>query len=133
MILTLIGVVLLVVGIILMYIFAESYTYDYVYGIGIGAMMMGFLVTIVCVWVIVTNHVTVQKDIYEAELERTSIVKQIEVVSNNYEDVSKATVIKNVYDWNKNVHSIKYWGKNPWTSWFWSQKYVDSLEYIEME
>ena len=74
-----------------------------------------------------------KKDIYEAGLERNAIIKQIGVINTDYEDISKATVIKNVYDWNKNVHSIKYYGKNPWTSWFWSQKYVDSLEYIDVE
>lgn len=52
---------------------------------------------------------------------------------SDYEDVSKTTVIANAYDWNKEVHNAKYWAKNPWTSWFWSQKLVDSLEYIELD
>ena len=76
---------------------------------------------------------TANKYIYEYSLERESIVKQVECISSDYEDVSKATVIANVYDWNKEVHNMKYWAKNPWTSWFYSQKFVDSLEYIELE
>lgn len=33
----------------------------------------------------------------------------------------------------KKERNAKYWAKNPWTSWFWSQKLVDSLEYIELD
>lgn len=82
---------------------------------------------------IIAAQCTANKDIYEYNLQRESIVKQVECISSNYEDVSKATVIENVYDWNKEVYNTKYWAKNPWTSWFYSQKFVDSLEYIELE
>lgn len=82
---------------------------------------------------IICQHCTVNKEIYEYSLERESIIKQVECISSDYEDVSKATVIANVYDWNKKVHNTKYWAKNPWTSWFYSQKFVDSLEYIELD
>ena len=82
---------------------------------------------------IICRHCAANKDIYEYSLKRESIVKQVECISSDYEDVSKATVIANVYDWNKEVYNAKYWAKNPWTSWFWSQKFVDSLEYIELE
>ena len=81
----------------------------------------------------ITNIMLDDKDIYEYSLKRESIVKQVECISSDYEDVSKATVIANVYDWNKEVYNAKYWASNPWTSWFWSQKFVDSLEYIELE
>lgn len=83
--------------------------------------------------IIIKSQCTANKTIYEYSLERESIVKQVECISSDYEDVSKATVIANVYDWNKEVHNAKYWAKNPWTSWFYSQKFVDSLEYIELE
>lgn len=83
--------------------------------------------------IIISQHCTVNKDIYEYNLERESIVKQVECISSDYEDVSKATVIANVYDWNKEVYNTKYWAKNLWTSWFYSQKFVDSLEYIELD
>ena len=33
--------------------------------------------------------------------------------------------------WNKLVLEKKYWAKNPWTSWFLSQKVVDNLKYID--
>lgn len=97
------------------------------------AMFIGVFAILIEIPFIVCQHCTVNKKIYEYNLERESIVKQVECISSDYEDVSKATVIANVYDWNKEVYNAKYWAKNPWTSWFWSQKFVDSLEYIELE
>ena len=82
--------------------------------------------------IIIISHSTVNKDIYEYNLERESIVKQAECVSSEYENITRSTVIANIYEWNKKIHSTKYWAKNPWTSWFYSQKFVDSLEYIEL-
>lgn len=91
------------------------------------------LITIVVFALGIFGYILYDKDIYEHNLERESIVKQVECISSDYEDVSKTTVIANAYDWNKEVHNAKYWAKNPWTSWFWSQKLVDSLEYIELD
>ena len=31
------------------------------------------------------------------------------------------------------VYDEKYWGNNIWTNWFFNQKVVDSLEYINLE
>ena len=67
-----------------------------------------------------------------AQLDRESIIQQLECVASNYEDVSKTTVIDKVYQWNKGVHSAKYWSQNLWTNWFWSKEYVYSLKYIDM-
>ena len=53
--------------------------------------------------------------------------------NSDYEDASKAAVIQRVYEWNKKVYNAKYWSSNPLTNWFWNKKYVDSLEYIELE
>lgn len=39
--------------------------------------------------IIICQHCTVNKDIYEHNLERESIVKQVECISSDYEDVSK--------------------------------------------
>ena len=47
------------------------------------------------------------------------------------ENISKSDVIKDVSEWNKMVLEKKYWSKNPWTSWFFSQKVVDDLKYID--
>lgn len=137
MIITLITIAIFVLGVI-GYIFYNRdiipWKYkEYIEFLSLCAVTIAGIAILIELPIIIGSHCTVNKDIYEYNLERESIVKQVECISSDYEDVSKATVIANVYDWNKKVHNTKYWAKNPWTSWYYSQKFVDSLEYIELE
>lgn len=136
MIITLIGIGLVVLGIICLFISERSLSYDMsfsLYACGAISFVIGLIITIVTVIVIFLNHTCVNNDIYTSKLTYESLIDRIEYIDSDYEDVSKSEVIKDVYEWNKSVHSAKYWSSNPWTNWFWSQKYVDSLEYIELE
>ncbi len=137
MIITLITIAVFVLGVI-GYIFYNRdiipWEYkEYIELLSLFAVTIAGIAILIELPIIIGSHCTVNKEIYEYNLERESIVKQVECISSDYEDVSKATVIANVYGWNKEVHNTKYWAKNPWTSWFYSQKFVDSLEYIELE
>lgn len=89
------------------------------------------IVVIVCILWIITAHVTVNRDIKINEVKYQTLIKRLEVITSEYEDVSKAEVIKDIGEWNEKVMSTKYWTYNPWTSWFNSKKLADSLEYIE--
>ena len=141
MIITLITIVILILGVIGGILGGILYDRDivprkckeYIALLSLCAVFMAGIAILIEIPGIICTHCTANKDIYEYSLKRESIVKQVECISSDYEDVSKATVIANVYDWNKEVYNAKYWAKNPWTSWFWSQKFVDSLEYIELE
>jgi hypothetical protein len=133
MIITLITIVVFVLG-IFGYILYERDIIPWEYkGYILCTVFIAAIIIAIELSIIISQHCTVNKDIYEYNLERESIVKQVECISSDYEDVSKATVIANVYDWNKEVYNTKYWAKNLWTSWFYSQKFVDSLEYIELD
>ena len=137
MIITLITIVVLALGVI-GYILSDRDIVprrckEYIALLSLCAVFMAGIAILIEIPGIICQHCTANKDIYEYSLKRESIVKQVECISSDYEDVSKATVIANVYDWNKEVYNAKYWAKNPWTSWFWNQKFVDSLEYIELE
>ena len=137
MIITLITIVIFILGIIgcMLYeldIIPWGYK-EYIELLSLCAGVIAVIAILIELPIIIGSQCTANKYIYEYSLERESIVKQVECISSDYEDVSKATVIANVYDWNKEVHNMKYWAKNPWTSWFYSQKFVDSLEYIELE
>ena len=138
MIITLIGIILIVLGIICFIIYYNSTslswkTEDSILGISIFSSLIGGIITLVALVYIISAHWAVNKQIYDASMERSSIIKQIEYINTNYEDISKVTVIQNVYEWNKKVHDAQYWSKNPWTNWFYSEDYVDSLYYIETE
>ena len=100
--------------------------------IGYLCISIGLAGLIICLVIIFNNNIGVNEKIYNAHLDRESIVQQLECVTSNYENVSKAAVIDKVYQWNKEVHFVKYWSQNPWTNWFWNKEYVYSLKYIDM-
>ena len=138
MILTLIFVGLIVLGIILMVLYYNDvFPYsvdDLMLSFGFIVLLIGMLGGIIVATFLIGGHCAVNKQIYNAKMEREAIVKQIECVDGmDNESVSKTTVISNVYKWNKKVYSAQYWSENPWTSWFWDKDYVNSLEYIDME
>ena len=88
---------------------------------------------IICIPSIIVEQCNTNKKICSKQLEYESLVKQCEIISSNYEDVSKANVIQKVYEWNVEVYDEKYWANSIWTNWFWNQKVVNSLEYIDLE
>ena len=134
MIITLIGVAMFALGIIgFLYYVSFDTNKDVIGFLSSVGIIIGFLWLLMCVLFITIPRCTAENDIYDANLERECVVNQIEYIDAEYEDVSKTIVIQNVYEWNKKVHAAQYWSSNPWTSWFWSKKYVNSLKYIELE
>ena len=133
MVITLLCIFVTIAGAILHYKFEDSCKYYDLDAGGIACMLLGGIATCIAVVAIIIGHAGVDVDIYKAHTQRESIIKQIECVNSEYEDITRSKVIEKAYDWNKNVYSAKYWGKSPFTNWFWSQEYVDSLEYIELE
>lgn len=93
--------------------------------------MIGFICLIGCIIGILCAHAVENKNIEMNNIEYESLCQRLEIVNSEYEDVSKSEVIKDVSEWNKMVLEKKYWSKNPWTSWFFSQKVVDELKYID--
>lgn len=134
MLLTLIGIILCVLGFAGLIFSAYKHRYD---NSGIEmfsgfALVLGIIWLTVCITFIIIAHCTIRNNISNDQYEREAIEKQVECLLSNYEDVSKTTVIQKAYDWNKKVYNAQYWSNNIWTNWFWSKKYVDSLEYIEL-
>ena len=105
----------------------------WVFPICVIGFAISILGTMICVPDMIITDCNTNKKIYTKQLEYESLVKQCQTVSSNYEDVSKANVIQKVYEWNVEVYDEKYWGNNIWTNWFFNQKVVDSLEYINLE
>lgn len=133
MIITLIGIVILVLSIIGLFLYNKDIITIDILDICMVGILLGFTWVLFCDLFIGAANIGVDRDIYNKQLEYESIVKQVECLNTNYEDVSKTTVIQNVYEWNRDVYNAKYWSENPWTSWFSNKRYVDSLKYIEME
>lgn len=137
MIWTLIGFIILAIGIFSAYINSQLLYFDWkedlTFDVSVIGIIIGCLASIAFLIIIIFAHVNVDKKIHDADMQYKSLVKQVECIDSDYEDVSKASVIENVYEWNRDVYDAKYWSENKWTNWFYDKDYVDSLKYIEME
>ena len=102
-----------------------------VYMIGLLSAVCGGLIAFIMVMVIIVNHVGVDATIEENRIEYESLCERYEIVTSEYEDVSKSDVIKDIAEWNKKVYRIKHWAYNPWTNWFYSKRIADDMKMIE--
>ena len=137
MIITLIGIALLIVvitGVLILNKLNLPYYIDDNIGFVLAMLAVaGTFITFICLTLILGSHVNVDFNIYNAQLKRDTIIKQIECVDTEYEDTSKIEVINRVYEWNQKVYKQKYYSESPWTNWLFNKKYADALEYIELE
>jgi len=85
----------------------------------------------ICGLIILITHTGVDAQIRSNQIEYESLCNRLEIVNSDYEDISKSDVIKDVADWNNRVNRALYWSQNTWTSWFYSQKEVSELKFIE--
>ena len=135
MIITLIAISLLIIAIAGFLILDKTHFSDIVDDIVcfITALsgVLGSITILICLMVILCSHIDVDYDIHKAQLEHDSIIKQLEYIDAEYENVSKVEIIQKVYEWNQKVYSEKHGSENLWINWFYSKKYADSLEYIE--
>lgn len=123
--------IITVVGAIIGFI-VMSLTDDEAFGM-IGGVFFGVGAIVGCIMLlmIITEHVGVSATIAKNQIEYESLCERQELISSEYEDVSKSDVIKDIAEWNKTVYSYKHWANNPWTSWFCSKKIADNMEMIE--
>ena len=137
MIITLIAISLIIIAIVGFLILDKTYFSDIVDEIVcfITALSgtLGSITLFICLMCILGSHIDVDYDIHNAQLERDSIIKQLEYIDAEYENVSKVEIIQKVYEWNQKVYREKRGSENLWINWFYSKKYADSLEYIELE
>lgn len=105
-------------------------------------IMHGVFVTIACVagfflilslLFLVCFHIGVNNKKELLKIEHDGLVKRLEIIDSNYEDVSKSDVIKDITEWNKRVQTTKYLYNSPFTNWFHPKEVVDCYEYIEIK
>lgn len=104
---------------------------DVVYTIGLLLTVCGGLIAFLMALCILLAHVGVDAKIEENRIEYESLCQRYEIVTSEYEDVSKSDVIKDIAEWNKDAYSYKHWAYNPWTSWFYSKRVADDMKMIE--
>lgn len=129
MILTIITVIASVVGVILLR--KNEYEEGVLFGLGLLFTIGGGLIAFIMAICIICAHVGVDAQIEENRIEYESLCERYEIVTSEYEDVSKSDVIKDIAEWNKDVYSYKHWAYNPWTCWFYSKRAADDMKMIK--
>lgn len=130
MILTILMVVITVIGIVML----RKSEYDGIaYWLGLLFAVSGVVMAVGMTICIICAHVGVDAVIEKNRIEYESLCQRYEIITSEYEDVSKSDVIKDIAEWNKEIYSYKYWANNPWTSWFYSKRVADSVEMIDIE
>ena len=89
MVITLLCILVAIVGTILHYKFKNSWKYDSLDITGYVCMLLGGIATCIAVVAIIIGHTGVEVDIHRAHAERESIIKQIECVNSEYEDITR--------------------------------------------
>ena len=131
MILTIITVIVIAVGVVLLH--KTEYETDSLFVLGLLLAVCGGIIAFIMAISITFAHVGVDTTIKRNRIEYESLCQRYEIVTSEYEDVSKSDVIKDIAEWNKNVYTYKHWANNPWTSWFYSKRVADDTKMIEME
>lgn len=123
--------IILIVACVIFWILEENTSCDFEIATIVTTVTSMIMVVIILLIFLIT-HIGTNQQIIENEIEYKALIEQVEIINSDYEDISKAMVIQNVAEWNKNVASVKYWVENPWTNWLWNKKVADSLKFIEM-
>lgn len=127
MILTIITLGVAIVGTLLFY-HAKS---EIMEGLGLILFVCGGLVGFIMMMIILSAHFGVDAQIEENRIEYNALCQRYEIITSEYEDVSKSEVIKDIAEWNKKVYCTKHWAYNPWTNWFYPKRVADDLKMIE--
>lgn len=137
MIITFIALGILIIGIILIILDEKTDIfgrfYDGIELLGGLFIILGTVASIICIGIILLKGVGEDRNIERNRMKYESLQRRIEVVNSEYEDASRSDLIKDINEWNEKVYNKKYWAKSPWTNWFFNQKIVDELEYIDFE
>ena len=128
MILTIIAMLMIPVGI---WMICKDKYEGVVYMLGLLFAVCGGLRAFIMAVCIIIAHIDVDAKIEENRIEYESLCQRYEIVTSEYEDVSKSDVIKDIAEWNKKVYSTKHWAYNPWTNWFYSKRVADDMKMIE--
>lgn len=129
MIFTILALIAVVIG-VLTIIFSKDDVADTV---GAGFTVIGGIFLLMFIIIIVGMHLTASKHIEQNKIQYDGLCKRLEVITSDYEDVSKSDVIADITEWNMGVYNKKFWAYNPWTSWFNPRKVADELNYISLE
>lgn len=139
MILTLISILMFLIGIILFIIGNNTGRYDLYLDVwGLITMLFGGIFAFICISIVIESHIHTVPKIQEIEYKQNCLIEQNNALKECEEEELDKTiviyynqVILNIAEWNGEVAKEKYWAYNPWTSWFYDKRVVDTMVLIE--
>ena len=132
--LTLLLIIIVIgISIFLSKIFLNSRRWDWAAVFPLIFTFVCFILLTLCLIDYFSENTFVDKNIQKKQIEYEYLIKQIEELDNDNEDVSSIKVIQKVSEWNQDVFTYKYGQKNPWTNIFYNKRYANSLRYIDLE
>lgn len=135
MILTILAVVLLVSGIgVLTFYFKKCYgcVEDWLSLLCIACIAIGAIFTVTFSCMIVGTHLNAEIEYENMVAQKTAIEYRLNQIDTNNQNVLvNGGIYNDILEYNAKLRSIKKWGKNPWTNWFYVDK-ITELDYIEL-
>ena len=125
MIITILGILLLIIGIILL----NKHSYNDILSLcGIIGFLIGAIITFMCTVCIIDvqtgKEVNYQNALYEKEV----LEYRIENMEN---DITGNEMLYNdIVEFNNELRNTKKWANNPWTNWFWNED-IATIDYVE--
>jgi cytochrome b subunit of formate dehydrogenase len=104
MIIMILLVILFITGVII----TIRHEYDGIDCLGTMMMLFSGAAIILCTIMIICTHVGVDYKINEDHMQYEGLCRRLEIISSDYEDVSKSEVIKDVTEWNTQVYHDQY-------------------------
>lgn len=133
MIWTLIVLGVIVIGVVLIILYFKNILDEFWTYLSVPMIFIGGIVMII---LLVNIGVDQGKgyNIEKAKQEKAELVYQLDEAKDRFDttDIHKMQIYTDIKEWNNKVYKEKYGAADPWTSWFHSQKYANSLEYIEL-
>lgn len=123
MIITILGVLLLVVGISM-----ANRDSDLLWGFGFVGAIIGGFATFICITCILCVQINKEVDYQNAIYEKEVLEYRIE---NMESDITGNEMLYNdIVEFNNGLRSAKKWANNSWTNWFYN-KDIATIDYVE--
>lgn len=128
MIITILGIILLIIGIKLLSMDIRNNYENVLFLCGVVAFGIGAIITFMCTVCIIGvqtgKEVNYQNALYEKEV----LEYRIENMEN---DITGNEMLYNdIVEFNNELRNTKKWANNPWSSWFWNED-IATIDYVE--
>lgn len=125
MIITILGILLLVIGITLLAIGNDN---DALLGCGVGGIFIGGFTTVMCIIFILCTQIGKEVDYQNALYEKEVLEYRIENMESNI--TGNEMLYNDIVEFNNELRSTKKWANNPWLNWFFNED-IATIDYVE--